>query len=59
VLASACVGGRIESVFPNTGCDAVTFLLIVPGVLLVVALATYVHAPRAALIDPLAALRQD
>ena len=59
VLASAGVGGLIESVFPNTGGDAATFLLVVPAVLAVVALATYVPARRAALIDPLAALRQD
>jgi predicted permease len=59
VLTSLAAGGAIESVFPNTGGDSVTFLLIVPAVLVVVALATYVPARRAALIDPLAALRQD
>ena len=59
VLASLAAGGAIESVFPNTGGDGVTFLLIVPAVLVVVALAMYVPARRAALIDPLAALRQD
>ena len=59
VLASAGVGGLIESVFPNTGGDGMTFLLIVPGVLIVVAFATYLPARRAALIDPLTALRQD
>lgn len=59
VLASLAVGGVIESVFPNTGGDAVTFLLIIPAVLVVVTLAAYVPARRAALIDPLAALRQD
>ena len=59
VLASLAAGGAIESVFPNTGGDALTFLLIVPAVLVVVTLAMYVPARRAALIDPLAALRQD
>ena len=59
VLASLAAGGTIESVFPNTGGDALTFLLIVPAVLVVVTLAMYVPARRAALIDPLAALRQD
>jgi predicted permease len=59
VLASLAAGGAIESVFPNTGGDSVTFLLIVPAVIAVVTLATYLPARRAALIDPLAALRQD
>ncbi len=59
VLASIAVGGVIEGVFPNTGGDAFTFLLIVPGVVVVVMLAAYVPARRAASIDPLAALRQD
>ena len=59
VLASLAAGGAIESVFPNTGGDALTFLLIVPAVLVVVTLAMYIPARRAALIDPLAALRQD
>ena len=59
VLASIAVGGVIEGVFPNTGGDALTFLLIVPGVVVVVMLAAYVPARRAASIDPLAALRQD
>jgi ABC-type antimicrobial peptide transport system permease subunit len=59
VVASAAVGGVLEGVFPNTGGDTLTFLLIVPAAVAVVALATYVPARRAASIDPLAALRQD
>ena len=59
VLASIAVGGVIESMFPNTGGDAVTFLLIVPGVVGVVMLAALVPARRAARIEPLVALRQD
>lgn len=59
VVASVAVGGVLEGVFPNTGGDAVTFLLIVPAAMAVVALATFVPARRAATIEPLAALRQD
>lgn len=59
VLASIAVGGVIEGVFPNTGGDALTFLLIVPGVVAVVMLAALVPARRAARIEPLVALRQD
>jgi ABC-type antimicrobial peptide transport system permease subunit len=59
VAAGIGVGGLIQSVFPGTGGDRVTYLLIVPAVVAVVTLATYVPARRAARIDPLAAMRQD
>jgi ABC-type lipoprotein release transport system permease subunit len=59
IVASAAVGGVIQSVFPGTGSDLVTFLLIVPLVVIVVMLAAYIPARRAAHIDPLLALRQD
>ena len=44
VLASIAVGGVIEGVFPNTGGDALTFLLIVPGSWSWSMLAAYVPA---------------
>ena len=59
VAASVAVGRMISSVFPNTGADLVTLGLVVPVVAAVAALAAYVPARRAALIDPLVALRQD
>jgi ABC-type antimicrobial peptide transport system permease subunit len=59
VVASVGVGGLLRSAFAGTGGDAVTYLLVVPGVVLVVMLAAYVPARRAAAIDPLVALRQD
>ena len=59
VLASFLAGRFIQSVFPNTAADTVTYLLIVPVVVVVVALAAYIPARRAAHINPLLALRQD
>jgi len=59
VLASFLAGRFIQSVFPNTAADTVTYLLIVPVVVVVVALAAYIPARRAAHINQLLALRQD
>jgi predicted permease len=59
IVASAAVGGITQSVFPGTGGDVFTYLLIVPVVVLVVMFAAYIPARRAAHIDPLRALRQD
>ena len=59
VLGSFLAGRFIPSVFPNTAADAVTYLLIVPSVVVVVMLAAYIPARRAAYINPLLALRQD
>jgi macrolide transport system ATP-binding/permease protein len=59
VIASAAVGGLIQAVFPGTGGDALTYLLIVPVVIAILMLAAYIPARRAAHIDPLGALRQD
>jgi putative ABC transport system permease protein len=59
IVASAAVGGLIQGIFPGTGGDLYTYLLIVPAVVVVVMLAAYIPARRAAHIDPLLALRQD
>jgi ABC-type antimicrobial peptide transport system permease subunit len=59
IIASAAVGGALQAVFPGTGGDVFTYLMIVPVVVVVVMLAAYVPARRAAHIDPLLALRQD
>jgi ABC-type antimicrobial peptide transport system permease subunit len=49
----------MQSVIPNTAADTVTYLLIVPAVVVVLMLAVYIPARRAAHINPLQALRQD
>ena len=46
--------------FPSTqGIDAAIYATVVPGLLLVTAMAAFIPARRASRIDPLAALRED
>jgi ABC-type antimicrobial peptide transport system permease subunit len=59
IAASTAVGGLVQGTIPGTGGDVFTYLLIVPVVVVVVMLAAYIPARRAAHIDPLLALRQD
>ena len=54
------VNGLLRSMFPSTqGIDAATYATVVPGLVLVTAIAALIPARRASRIDPLAALRQD
>jgi putative ABC transport system permease protein len=59
IAASVAASRAIDAMFPTTTGDVTSHLLVVPVVVLVAMAAAYIPARRAALIQPLTALRRD
>ena len=59
IAASVAASRAIDAMFPTTTGDVTSYLLVVPVVVLVAMAAAYIPARRAALIQPLTALRRD
>jgi ABC-type antimicrobial peptide transport system permease subunit len=61
LAASVGAGALLRSAFPSGDSqrDVAAFLIVIPIVLAVTSLATYIPARRASTVDPTQALRQD